>query len=316
MRQESYDFFKYFDEYIEYEKSIEKEWNVRVYKKECAFDGRYYTGYLKGEEIICAKLKCFYNSLFHSLLSDNKHKEYAEYLNFWVNTQLKNNIIPPTTVKNFYDNVKFYDIFFDLKKKLEDKIYDINKEEFTNMKFLYDLYRNYYDILITTKASTGNYNCLEYSKKCVQVYDEAIKKCPTDATLFCKALHVFKEKYDGINNNDSLKNCKEKKLPPLPEYKSPRIDSSASHVGESKAVEEPNDLSEHASTPYFSYVFGFTATILGIFLTLLILFKGEKMRTNLEEEYNQELVLNDSDLEHPYSENMSYNIPYNSTLNA
>ncbi|SBT02509.1 PIR Superfamily Protein, partial [Plasmodium ovale curtisi] len=272
MKQESYDFFKYFDEYIEYEKSIETEWNVPVYKNECAFDGRYYIGNLKGEEIICAKLKCFYNSLLNSISSDHKHKEYAEYLNFWVNTQLKNNITPPTTVKNFYDKVKHYAYFFDRNKKLEDKIYDINDEEFTNMKLLYDLHRNYYDILIATKASTGNYNCLEYSKKCVQVYEEAIKKCPTDATIFCKALQVFKEKYDGINNPASLKNCKEEGLLVLPKYKGPSLEGTLQE-GQLKFMEEPNDQAEYASTTYFNYVFGFTGTILGIFFTLLILYK-------------------------------------------
>ncbi|SBT00331.1 hypothetical protein POVCU1_059240, partial [Plasmodium ovale curtisi] len=41
--------------------------------------------------------------------------------------------------------------------------------------------------------------------------------------------------------------------------------------------------------------------------------KGKQMHTNLEEAYNQELLLDNFELEHQNSDNMSYNILYNST---
>ncbi|SBT83830.1 PIR protein [Plasmodium ovale] len=324
--EESYDFFKYFEEYIKYENSIQTEWNVPTYKNECVFDKRLYVPNLNEIEVICAKFKCFHNSLFYSFSSYNKHNEYAQYLNFWINNQLKDNQAFSTTVDSFYHKVKDISFRFDTQNKLEGKIYDIDDEQFTNMKFLNDLYRNYYNILIITKARISENNCLEYSTKCVQVYEEAIKKCPEDSSTFCKALKVFKDTYDGINKKEALKNCKVQELLPLPEYKPPTVDSRTSQEGELSSMEQ-SDQTEHPSTPYFSYVIGFTGSFIGIFFTLLILYKytplrsnlfhtiikGKQMHTNLEEAYNQELLLDNFELEHQNSDNMSYNILYNST---
>ncbi|SBT55266.1 PIR Superfamily Protein [Plasmodium ovale wallikeri] len=327
MSEESYNFFQYFEDYIKYEESIKDQWNTSVYKNGCTFDGRINVERLNNIGVICAKFKYFYNLLFYSISSYHKHKEYAEYLNFWVNSQIKNNIIPTITVKDFYNNVIFYSILFDSQNKLKNKIYDINEELFTNMKNLYDLYRNYYNILILTKTSASKNNCLQHSTKCVQVYEQAINKCPNDNTVFCKALKDFKEKYDGINNPASLKNCKEEELLALPQYKGPSLEGALPE-GQLKFMDEPNDQAEHASITYFNYVFGFTGTIIGIFFILLILYKytpfrsrlfrgiinQRKILTNLDETYNQESLLDNSELEHHISDNMSYNVLYNSTL--
>ncbi|SBS95134.1 PIR protein [Plasmodium ovale] len=327
MSEESYNFFQYFDDYIKYEESIQAQWNTSVYKNGCAFDGRINVERLNDVEVICAKFKYLYNLLFYSLPNYHKHEEYAEYLNFWVNSQLKNNKIPTITVKDFYNNVMLYSFLFDSQKKVQNKIYDINDDLFTNMEILYDLYRNYYNILILTKTPKTNNNCLQYSTNCVQVYEQAINKCPKDNTVFCKALKDFKEKYDGINNPVSLKNCKEEELLALPKYKGPSLEGTLQE-GQLKFMEEPNDQAEHASTTYFNYVFGFIGTILGIFFTLLILYKytpfrsrlfrgiinQRKILTNLDETYNQESLLDNSELDHHNSDNMSYNVLYNSTL--
>ncbi|SBT02955.1 PIR Superfamily Protein, partial [Plasmodium ovale curtisi] len=272
MREESYDFFKYFEDYIKYEKSVETEWNVPTYKNECMFDKRLYAPNLNELEVICAKFKCFHNSLFYSFSSDNKHNEYVQYLNFWVNYQLKDNKSLSTTVDSFYDNVKDISYTFDRKKKLEGNIYNISDEQFTNMKYLYDLYRNFYEILIINKVPTNKNNCLEYSQKCVKTYEDAIQKCPDDNTIFCQSLNVFKGKYEGINKKGSLKNCKENDLPPLPEYKAPTVDIRTSLEGQLSSMEQ-SDQTEHPSIPYFSYVIGFTGSFIGIFFTLLILYK-------------------------------------------
>ncbi|SBT55485.1 PIR Superfamily Protein [Plasmodium ovale wallikeri] len=326
MREESYDFFKYYEEYIEHEKSVETGWNASAYRNECALNGTIFGRELIGEEIICAKLKCFHNSLFHTISRGDKNNEYAQYLNFWVNNQLKDNKVFSTTVDSFYRKVRDNSFTFDIQNKLKGKIYDIDHEQFTNMKFLNDLYRNYYNILIINKARISENDCLKYSTKCVQVYEEAIKKCPTDSSTFCKALKSFKGKYDEINKKEALKNCKVQELLPLPEYKAPTLDMRTTQEGELSSMEE-SDQTEHPSTPYFSYVTGFTGSFIGIFFTFLILYKytplrsnlfhtiikGKQMRTNLEEEYNQELLLDNSELEHQDSDNMSYNILYNST---
>ncbi|SBT55834.1 PIR Superfamily Protein [Plasmodium ovale wallikeri] len=323
---ESYDFFKYFAEYIKYEESIQTQWNTSAYINGCTFDGRINFEKLNDVEVICAKFKYFYNLLFYTdFRNTSKHKEYTEYLNFWVNSQLKNNIIPTTTVNDFYNKLKHYSITFDVQNALQHKIYDINKEEFTNMKFLYDLYRSYYNILIITEASEGKYRCLDHSTKCAQVYEEAIKKCPTNGTVFCKALNVFKGKYDEINKKESLKNCEEQELPSLPEYKAPTTARNEFQDEHLEPMEAALDSSENATITYFNYIFGITGTTLGILFTLLILYKytplrfslfrriikGRKTRTNLEEAYNHELLLDNSALEH----NNSYNISYDSTLN-
>ncbi|SBT55849.1 PIR Superfamily Protein [Plasmodium ovale wallikeri] len=326
MKEESYDFFKYFEDYIKYEKSIQTEWNVPSYKNECMFNKRLYAQNLNDLEVICAKFKCFHNSLFYSFSSNNKHNEYTQYLNFWVNNQLKDNPAFSTTVNSFYRKLKDISFTFDTKNKLEGKIYDIDNEQFTNMKFLYDLYSNYSSIKRINDFPTSENNCLEYAQKCVKTYGDAIKKCPDYNTIFCKALKVFKEKYDGINKKEALKNCNVQELSPLPEYKAPTLDMRTSEGGELSSMEQ-SDQTEHPSNPYFSYVTGFTGSFIGIFFTFLILYKytplrsnlfhtiikGKQMRTNLEEEYNQELLLDNSELEHHNSDNMSYNILYNST---
>ncbi|SBT56086.1 PIR Superfamily Protein [Plasmodium ovale wallikeri] len=54
-----------------------------------------------------------------------------------------------------------------------------------------------------------------------EVYEEAIKKYPTDSTIFCKALKSFKEKYELINNQELLTNCKQTSLLVMPIYKDP-----------------------------------------------------------------------------------------------
>ncbi|SBT01963.1 PIR Superfamily Protein, partial [Plasmodium ovale curtisi] len=272
MMEESYDFFKYFEEYIKYEKSVDTEWTASAYKNECALNGRIFTGELNQLEVICVKFKSFYNSLFFSLSNYDKHNEFAQFLNFWINYQLKANKSFSTTVDSFYNKVKDISFRFDIQNKLKGKIYDINVEQFTNMKFLYDLYSNYSSIKRINDFSISENNCLEYSQKCVKTYEDAIQKCPDDTTIFCKALKVFKGKYDGINKKEALKNCKVQELLPLPEYKAPTVDRRTSQEGELSSMEQ-SDQTEHPSTPYFSYVIGFTGSFIGIFFTLLILYK-------------------------------------------
>ncbi|SBT52601.1 PIR Superfamily Protein [Plasmodium ovale wallikeri] len=329
MGEESYEFFKYFDLYMKQEQSMKEGWNSQSYTDKCILDVRFSAGNLKNDEVICAKFKCFYNLLLFSTLSDSKPKEHVEYLNFWLNDQLKNNINLSTRVNDFYQRLKLMRVIIDVENELENKIYDINEEHFTNMKNLHDLYSNYSNIKRITEVPTSENNCLEYSEKCVETYTKAIKKCSIDTTIFCRALKNFKEKYDEINNSISLKNCKEQTLLALPDYNDPSTGISLQE-GQLESDEQLHASAEQASNTYFSPVFGFIGTILGIFFTLLIMYKytplisgffrgmvkEKKINTNLEEVYNQEILLDNSDFEHNNSDNMSYNIIYNPTLNS
>ncbi|SCA59765.1 Plasmodium vivax Vir protein, putative [Plasmodium vivax] len=86
---------------------------------------------------------------------------------------------------------------------LRSQLYYINKEEVDNINSLYHLYYNYNEIkniLVDTEQSQKLVE--HYAKYCVEKYRDLKDKCSEENVDFCKALTMFKNKYE---NDDIIK---------------------------------------------------------------------------------------------------------------
>ncbi|KMZ83231.1 hypothetical protein PVBG_05201 [Plasmodium vivax Brazil I] len=165
---------------------------------------------------ICVRFKCLYSLLFDpNGVNAYSNNENVEFLNYWLNNELKNEMISSISAPNFYQKLIFYDILFDSEKRLRDKIRKIKEEHLKQMDILYDLNTIYNNI--KSNLYDDKQKCINYSNECVQKYKEAIKPCSTNKnTKYCNALMVFKIKYENIEGIKLFGEHKSECLLPLP----------------------------------------------------------------------------------------------------
>ncbi|CAI7722622.1 PIR protein [Plasmodium vivax] len=126
----------------------------------------------------------------------------CEYLNFWLNQELKsNNKNASVLVKKYSENVKTENELCFNKKKLADKLHYIDDSNLKEMKLLNELYTYYYEI-ISKQTSDENSSCSEYSQNCARQYKIARYVCIDNNYGLYSALMDFKNTYEKLYEKD------------------------------------------------------------------------------------------------------------------
>ncbi|KMZ88539.1 hypothetical protein PVBG_04748 [Plasmodium vivax Brazil I] len=200
------------------------------------------------------------------------NNENVEYLNYWLNKELKNKGTLNISAQEFYQKLITNDIFLDRQRKLVNQIHSIEEQHLKKMNILYDLNAIYYNI-----KNTSYYNkekCSLHSDQCVQKFREAIKSCSsTNNDKYCNALNSFKKKYEKFNGNNRIGGCNKEyllTLPPLEEenersaiVKTPEADEAKAqqlkaeeenkqHLGDQVNLEKKNQVSTNLIQPSLS----------------------------------------------------------------
>ncbi|SCO73379.1 VIR protein [Plasmodium vivax] len=141
-------------------------------------------------------------------------KRHFDYLNYWLNDELKPDRKSVTNFIKFLDerldkNSKEYNDYFNFK----NKIYNMNEDIYDKMHILYNLYDNYSKIIQTSKSTNV---CSEYSKICAAEYKKGIEKyLKMKSYKYYNALKTFRNIYNSIQKDTDY--CIRKDLEKLPE---------------------------------------------------------------------------------------------------
>ncbi|SCO65465.1 VIR protein [Plasmodium vivax] len=166
-------------------------------------------------ESLCCKFKYLYDLVFVTFVDHSpRNNENSEYVNYWLNKELKSKNMLSTTAEEFYQKLINNDSSFDREKKLMNKMHYINEEHLKKMDILYELNTIYNNI--KSIYDNDKQKCIDYSNECVQKYTEAIIPCSTDKnTKYCDVLKAFKNKYKNIDSTNLFGGCNAEYLLPL-----------------------------------------------------------------------------------------------------
>ncbi|SBT73437.1 Plasmodium variant antigen protein Cir/Yir/Bir, putative [Plasmodium ovale] len=311
-----YNFCNEMDNYIRNDTWIENLWANYQYTSKCVFTETEFPEKRTQYETICAKFKCLYDLLFNELsgfsyMSKGPHI----YINFWLNYQLKKIDSSSDSVQKFYKVLTSSDPSFDIYRKLQGKIQNIQDEHLENMTIFYNLYHKYNAIQSLIQDYTSDHTqCASYSKECAQEYEEAIKRCPRDTSSnFCEALNVFKGKYEKLKGLIKINNCKLEELKPLPSHESLQQEGPPLPGEHPGTAELDHVLGEQGDTTDYSSAAAASGTMIGMLFISLILYKKNMIGKNIEEEEkNHQLLLHMSEYQDINSEDSIYKIPYTS----
>lgn len=234
------------------------------YSYSCVLQANEFIASVNELQTICGKFK----HLFSLLFSDDwpyssSDIQKANFLNFWLNKELKKYNNAAVYANNFYNRIKSNYDWSNEANKLKDKIYNISEVHLRNMTTLYDLY-GYYHKIITIIDSPNENECWNYSETCVQKYEEANQNCYRNTSKFCDALKSFNEKYQTIGEQPSLK-CKIKTISLLPAYGEQSSEADIS-------LEKSKQIMEVTQSQQISYSAGSVKTICVVIVTLFSIF--------------------------------------------
>ncbi|KNA01532.1 hypothetical protein PVNG_05553 [Plasmodium vivax North Korean] len=132
---------------------------------------------------------------------DPNHKNDCKFLNYWLNSKLReNNIYRNVCVNEFYNNMERQckDIIPVVTSL--DYIYDIYEDDLNKMNKLYKLHEQIskiYSILIKDSEEEPN-SSLSLSEESLEYYRIFSPMCNGNSREFCKALQDFKDKYKEL----------------------------------------------------------------------------------------------------------------------
>ncbi|SCO73002.1 Plasmodium vivax Vir protein/Plasmodium variant antigen protein Cir/Yir/Bir, putative [Plasmodium vivax] len=246
---ESYDFCNYLDLYITTESSLPSgSYNTaNTYNCMFIFHGNVRKDTLRS---LCSRFINLYDLIFFPFVSyASKNNENVEYMNYWLNKELKNNGTSNISATEFYQELISNNSLFDTDKRLKNKIHKINADDLEKMNTLYHLNGIFHNIKMTSYYDETK--CKSHSTECFQKFTDAIKKCSTDKKdKYCKALKSFKKKYEDYNGDNNLGGCKHEyllKLPQLGEENENSAIVTASDLGKS----ESQQLTEKKNEQHF-----------------------------------------------------------------
>ncbi|KMZ76915.1 hypothetical protein PVIIG_05801 [Plasmodium vivax India VII] len=171
--------------------------------------------------VLCRKFVSFFNNLKSNSKFDSSsqaYQKYPQYLNFWIRLQLELQNISKNDMPLLYKHLNGNYEKFDEDRKLQDKLYIINDDDFTSMYMLYQLYKIY-------NGSLSDYNieCNEFYQLFKENYDKCLYKCYAKGdSKLCDVMKNFKKLYDK-EKFPRLNNCKKKLCPLLPELSEYKI---------------------------------------------------------------------------------------------
>ncbi|SBT56509.1 PIR Superfamily Protein [Plasmodium ovale wallikeri] len=254
----------------------------------------------------------FLNEVYRK--SDNNSiltNEDFDFLNYWLNVQLKGKINKASICISEFDKAietKVQDLISS-KSKLGKRFQFIDPGNLENMELLYELYDSARNILnmmrVKDYSNEKHKTCLDYTKKCDENYRKAMHKCLNGNADFYEALKDFKISYVGIEKeNEDLKNCKSTPHFYLSNY-DPVLEKQR-NIMAGKIMSTPLILS-------FVIPLLYKYTSLGPFLrTKINIVKNKWINSD---ESVSELSSLPTDIEENISDNGEYNIGYYSGIN-
>ncbi|SBT74528.1 PIR protein [Plasmodium ovale] len=183
---------------------------------------------IENPHIICEKFKHIYN-----LLSNHKGVSKKEgtlenndwaFLNYWLNDKLRvTNTDSSICVKDFYEKFREMDKDYFKIASTDDKLFNMKKHEFENMKKLFELYstkNKVSETMVEGIPKAKSALCLTYTKEFNKKYRDAIINCRDGCSIFFSILTDFKNKYrDEFSYYAKTSNsCNSEELFVLPNY--------------------------------------------------------------------------------------------------
>ncbi|SBT33143.1 PIR Superfamily Protein [Plasmodium ovale wallikeri] len=201
-------------------------------------------------------------------------EELCEYINYWLNYELRNIIRCPYNALTFYHDIKQNNYGVPQLEKCKKNIKNFDDTTFINIEILYKLYYNldkYLNSFTDDKLEQCN-----YANECSKLYDEKKTQCNSNSrSFFCKELIVFKDLYNiSVAKEDTCPDLKKVLL-------SPRTDSSdlgSQKLEESHAplggtfVDRGNELKDYVPSGSFSLGFNIIISISIFFFISFLLF--------------------------------------------
>ncbi|SBT74382.1 Plasmodium vivax Vir protein, putative [Plasmodium ovale] len=139
--------------------------------------------------------------------SDNEFTERWNYLYYWFGSQLYNHIDDPLKfpiIMNILDSVKKE---VDSNKGYDKEFFEITKEEFINLKEIYDYSQNYDAIIL--KTAPANFVCSReynnYIHKSYKLYRTLTLECTSDIKAYCRIFRNINNNY--LNGKSSKLKC-------------------------------------------------------------------------------------------------------------
>ncbi|SCA83406.1 hypothetical protein, conserved [Plasmodium vivax] len=204
--EDSYEFFKNIKKYISH--------NDKLYNTDKLDDRETACEFMSSDTMFTLKQRsnrlCERFNYLIDLLTSQKRKNLIkcdkEYLNFWLNNELRTtDDKSPIRIKYFYDKLK-QKIPDSYINSLEGKLYNITDEHFENMRILNNLYKNYGKIFNEEHnvVCGRKEKCLEYSNICYDEYKTGLIRCFNKHGKLCEELSKFKNMYISENTNATL----------------------------------------------------------------------------------------------------------------
>ncbi|SBT73412.1 Plasmodium vivax Vir protein, putative [Plasmodium ovale] len=309
-----YSFFKEFEKYKDYEAEMNHLFRSDKHKTKCdSFLTDIQKFGTENANDVCIKFKILCNVIISKKREPDPKtldiKDFA-YLNYWLNSLSKK-----TTDSYNLTVYKFQDTFSSIEEDffkygmLNEKLYDIEYEDFNNMLLLRHLQKCHAEIFrkMTPLIDEKNISCIEHFQEFINTYKNGIIKCPYDDTGFCKALKHFKEEYEKrfLREYSMTINCIDRDRLELPTYED---------VSKNKQITMVGTVLGPSFGTLFTFLFLYKFTPFGQWI-LAKMGTTKGAHNNLYEEREQSF-LNSSDNEDINWDYNQYGISYDSVVNS
>ncbi|SBS90886.1 PIR Superfamily Protein [Plasmodium ovale curtisi] len=330
--EETYEFFNYADKNIPYD-VLNKDYTSTISSSSfCNLSKNDIQDNLSEFTGVCKIFEQLIKSLFDGKPENVvNYSSRSEYMNYWLNNEIKKINGNSICVKNFYRIIMSKNNGNAVLRQLSNKIHDIKYNELDKMNILNKLYKEYYEINRLLKTENPDEEkCRNHATSCIQIYKQGEHKCTGTEPKFCKELSNFKDKYGKIDLCAyQIEGWADKKIPPLTkDQRVPLQDCERKtimlQVKKPQGHDSlPDDIQDTTDTNVKTMIIG-VFVFLGISFILFTLYKftafgsylqsgirsKKIVKDNLTDNMNE--LIHTSGYEHLNSEDISYNITYNS----
>ncbi|SBT01593.1 PIR Superfamily Protein [Plasmodium ovale curtisi] len=226
---------------------------------------------------------------------DNEFTERWNYLYYWFGFQLYNHLDDPLKfpiIMNILDIVKKE---VDSNKGYDKEFFEITKEEFINLKEIYDYSQNYDAIIL--KTAPANFVCSReynnYINKSYELYRTLTVECTSDIKAYCRIFRNINNNYlngrssklkchrikDSVSSsevrNSNLQGSEEMSHSSLSEQRQSLYNSEGESI-----IQDSSHLKEEETSPTDSpHVATIILPVLGFLIIFFILYKFTPLGT-------------------------------------